>query len=164
MKQLWLTQDKSNNRPEPLPTPPKPRKLKPLPSGVYLIENQKLKKYYIGMSTDVHNRIRQHKSVLNKNKSRIADMQNDWNNHKDDFKFSIIQLADYKLIAQIERETIEQYVSEGKTMYNSVFVTKVQQSLIIEPRYEQCIKKVIEVLDKQLISSGDLIKQLELLF
>lgn len=164
MKQLWLTQDKSNSRPKPLPIPPKPRKPKPSCCGVYLIENQKLNKYYIGMSADMNNRMRQHKNILNKNKCTVKAMQNDWNDHKDQFKFSIIQHADIHILPQLERDLIEQYYGEGKLMYNTVYVVRNKPTVEVKAEYKSCIKKVIETLDKQLITPYELIQQLEKLF
>lgn len=86
-------------------------------TGIYKITNIITNDFYIGSSKDIHNRWRQHRWHLNKNKHKNSYLQNAWNKYgANSFKFEVLEecLLLKKLI--LERE--QYYMDSLKPVYN----------------------------------------------
>jgi len=66
-------------------------------NGIYIIKNKINGRIYIGRSTDIKGRWKEHKNALKQNKHSNKELQNDWNVYgKDNFIFKIIEECSYE--------------------------------------------------------------------
>jgi group I intron endonuclease len=89
-------------------------------SGVYMIENIKTNKKYIGSSKDIHKRWSEHKALLIKGKHHSIKLQRSYNKtkNKEIYVFSIIEIInDTNLLKEREQYWIDFYDS-FKNGYN----------------------------------------------
>jgi len=86
---------------------------------IYLIENKKLNKYYVGKSVDCFSRWQSHLQSLFYKKHHNKELQEDFDNgHYTDLVFSILKVSTAKKIGQLEKVYIEKYKNSGKVLYN----------------------------------------------
>jgi group I intron endonuclease len=86
--------------------------------GIYCIENIVNSKKYIGQSTNIHARWRQHLSYLRRGKHCNEKLQNAWNKYGEmNFKFYIVVESDIDLLDKFEMQYISLYDSY-KNGYN----------------------------------------------
>ena len=94
-------------------------------SGIYKITHKESKKVYIGQSTDVKERLKDHKRRLNNNKHDNSYLQNSWNKYGENaFDFSVIEelTKDFRLLNEREVHWITYYDSLNKQKgYNIAF-------------------------------------------
>lgn len=84
-------------------------------SGVYTIKNIVNGKIYIGSSSDIKSRIRNHLNLLRKGKHHNVILQRSFNKHKEiNFKFEIICFCEKNLKLYLE----QQYINTMKPFYN----------------------------------------------
>jgi hypothetical protein len=100
-------------------------------SGIYCIENLVNKKKYIGQSVDIYQRLRCHRSELNKNKHNNIHLQASWNKYGNkNFKFSILTRCTPEYLDDFERMYIK-ILDTYKNGYNrdlgGVFGDKMSQ-------------------------------------
>jgi hypothetical protein len=90
--------------------------------GIYCIKCILTKKVYIGSSSNIYMRFRDHKSKLNNNKHANGYLQNSWNKYgENNFKFSIIELCDKNNLLFKENFYIEKNNSlNGRKGFNLV--------------------------------------------
>lgn len=80
--------------------------------GIYCIENLVNGKKYIGQSTNIDNRRRQHLSLLRRNMHCNEHLQHAWNKYGErNFKFFILELCEDYSMDELERLYIEKYNS-----------------------------------------------------
>jgi len=61
-------------------------------NGIYIIENIKTNKYYVGSSTNTHKRLNSHKGLLIRNKHHSYKLQGSFNKHGiSNFNFKVIE-------------------------------------------------------------------------
>lgn len=85
--------------------------------GIYCIKNVFRNKMYIGKSTDIDSRIRQHYSKLHRNLHHSHKLQNSWNKYPDEYFISgIIEECPVELLDQREAYYVDFYDS-----YNNGF-------------------------------------------
>lgn len=78
--------------------------------GIYSILNTVNRKRYIGLSTDIHQRWREHISRFNHHSHNNTYLQNSWYKYgEENFEFSIIELCDKDILGERERYYIEYY-------------------------------------------------------
>lgn len=123
-------------------------------SGIYAIEIPHLKIAYIGQSTSIGNRWRQHRHILNKGKSENLRLQEAWNKHKEHFEFVILKECTNDILLELEKDTIRDYISRGWNLLNSPIVT----GIFVPEQYQQTIKRLLSLLSKGAIT----IEQLDL--
>jgi hypothetical protein len=92
-----------------------------LPAAVYKIENIVTGKIYIGQSTQYPFRWYGHRCRMRKGKHHC--LQHDYDEYgADSFEFSIIQEypcdTDSDILLEHEQQLIDEYISEGKELYN----------------------------------------------
>ncbi|NJO63397.1 MAG: GIY-YIG nuclease family protein [Richelia sp. RM2_1_2] len=81
-------------------------------SGIYFIKNLITNQYYIGSSSNISKRFRDHKWYLRKNIHHNSYLQNSWNKYGEDkFEFMVIQHCEMKNILEVEKELIKKYNS-----------------------------------------------------
>lgn len=77
-------------------------------SGVYVIENLKNNKRYIGSSNSIYNRVHKHQSLLNHNKHENSYLQNAWNKYGTDcFSTYVIEYCTEDLLTAVEQKWID---------------------------------------------------------
>lgn len=80
--------------------------------GIYYIQNQVNKKYYVGQSIDIFYRWGEHTRELNKNEHGNDHLQASWNKYgKENFKFSIIEECKKEELDSRERYWVKHYDS-----------------------------------------------------
>jgi group I intron endonuclease len=88
-------------------------------SGVYRIENITNKRIYIGKSTSIFRRWADHYKELSTNKHCNLALLGDFALYGyRNFKFSIIELCDKRMLAERENYYINRYRMEGYSLYN----------------------------------------------
>lgn len=88
--------------------------------GVYLIQNNKNKRKYIGSSYDITRRWKRHISCLRRRSHKNYNLQNDWDRFKEsDFNFSIIHTCEREELLDKEQGYID--LLDKKTCYNISF-------------------------------------------
>ena len=81
-------------------------------TGIYVIRNKINNKVYIGQSTNVNGRWRQHLSHLRRNIHHNEHLQSAWNKYGEiNFEFSILELCDISCMDELERFYISKYNS-----------------------------------------------------
>lgn len=75
-------------------------------SGIYLIQNLKNGKGYVGSSSDIKNRFRQHKRALRKNKHHNNYLQHSYDKYGEAY-FNFIQLEDVENIKELTKKELE---------------------------------------------------------
>ena len=122
------------------PKPKAPRKYKKRKklgaTGIYVITNTLHDKHYIGKSTAIETRWRQHKTVLRNNKSSCKEMQDDWNAHSQHFKMDVIRECSALELNKLEREIIHEYITADKILYNYIHVVEKQTKTIVNIKKE----------------------------
>lgn len=84
-------------------------------TGIYKIENKINQKIYIGQSTDIYKRWKQHKEQLKQNKHCNKKLQNDWNLYEEkNFNWTIVEVCIMNKILLYESE------SKWIKYYNSI--------------------------------------------
>lgn len=81
-------------------------------SGIYKITCITNNKVYIGQSTNIQERIKDHKRRLKNNKHDNSYLQNSWNKHgKENFKFEILEICEnnFKILNEREIYWINEY-------------------------------------------------------
>lgn len=130
-------------------------------SGIYKIECLRTGRVYIGQSINIVNRWKQHRYVLRAGKCENKLLQDDWNKYPESFVFSTIEELpnDKKILLNREREILHELVSQGQEVYNDMFI---YESTIVTIKKDQvaCIKAVVNVLNKGLITPEQLIDKL----
>jgi group I intron endonuclease len=85
--------------------------------GIYYIKNIQNSKIYIGGSTEISRRIRDHKYRLRGNKHENISLQNDWNTYgENSFEFGILEPCVKERINEKEEYYINHYFD---LLYNS---------------------------------------------
>jgi group I intron endonuclease len=84
-------------------------------SGIYCIRNIKNDKIYIGQSTNIASRFREHRSNLKNNRHGNQHLQNSWNKYGElNFSFEILEKCDIKDLDDREQYFIKYYKSNIK--------------------------------------------------
>lgn len=97
---------------------------KTLSSGIYLIKNKENEKIYVGASTRLKIRLRNHKNHLRKRKHCNKLLQEDYNKYGlNAFEFEVLEEhppdVDIRVLEKIESEKIKHFFAEGKVFYNT---------------------------------------------
>ena len=93
--------------------------------GIYIITNMTNKKQYIGSSTDIRIRWRNHLKDFKNNKHKNIAMQNDYNIYgKDVFKFEVLDDDCDNLTRKQLRQLEDEYIDFYKTIENGYNVRK----------------------------------------
>lgn len=86
-------------------------------SGIYRITNLVNNKQYVGQSSNLYQRLCQHKSDLRSNRHSNKHLQNSWNKYgEDNFKFEIIKLCDIEQLCEMENYFLS--LVEAKLRFN----------------------------------------------
>ncbi len=87
--------------------------------GIYMIRNKTTNKVYIGQSTDISLRWKDHKSLLNKGTHHSKYLQNAWNKYTEsDFEFTILLECEKDKLDEIEQYFILNFDSIAPYGYN----------------------------------------------
>lgn len=88
--------------------------------GIYCIENLINSKKYIGLSTNIDRRLKDHKNNLRKNKHVNGHLQSAWNTYGEkNFKFFILEVCDEDRLAKREIYYIDKFKSRDRVFgYN----------------------------------------------
>lgn len=108
--------------------------------GIYKIENIKNNKVYIGKSSNIENRWKQHIKELNKGEHHCIRLQYDYNKYKcTNFTFSILELCNKNEIKLKEEYYIDKYFKllDGD-IYNTQITINNNQKKV---RHENCNNK-----------------------
>lgn len=101
-------------------------------SGIYRVVNTSKNKYYIGSTSNLKRREKQHFSMLKNNVHNNKGMQEDFN-AGDTFIFEVVKripFKDHNMLFSEEKNTIQKYKDDNKDLYNvadligSFWVTK----------------------------------------
>jgi predicted GIY-YIG superfamily endonuclease len=86
-------------------------------SGVYMLYFEECDKIYIGVSTNIHNRFKQHLSILEKNKHYSKELNDDYFKYRKNLKLEILQVCKTKLFVRESRLTFILF-KKGYKLYN----------------------------------------------
>ncbi len=82
-------------------------------SGIYKIFNIITKECYIGSTSNIKTRFRNHKSKLRYNKHSNNHLQNSWNKHKEEsFEFIVLETCDRSILKTREQYYIDTVLPE----------------------------------------------------
>lgn len=77
-------------------------------SGIYKITNIITKKFYIGSSSDIHQRWNEHRSLLNRKVHSNKKFIHAWHKYGiDNFMFEIIEIVDEEKLLEIEQKYLD---------------------------------------------------------
>lgn len=77
-------------------------------SGIYLIQNNRTKQFYIGGSTNIRARITQHKNDLANNRAHNRRFQKDYNTYgADSFSVRVLLWCDVSMLLHYEQKMLE---------------------------------------------------------
>lgn len=131
---------------------------------VYGIYNKISKKWYIGSTIDLHDRIRRHRYYLLHNKHHSQKLQNSFNKHKiDSFEIVILELCqnlEIKVLAEREKHYITIFDSYNNG-YNSTDIVYDYKKFNLS---QEAINKVRKVHNKAIIcltKDGNFVKEYE---
>lgn len=94
--------------------------------GIYIIKNILTGKYYVGSSTDINRRLRDHKNCLKKNKHHSIKLQRAWNKYGSaSFIFESIQYCNREDLKSNEQYWIDHFDSYKKG-YNCTLIAGSQ--------------------------------------
>ena len=80
--------------------------------GIYCIKNKTTEQMYIGQSTCIHHRWKQHRWRLNHHQHPNSKLQLDWDKYgKDDFEFIVLELVNSDELLNKEIEYVKKYDS-----------------------------------------------------
>lgn len=92
--------------------------------GIYLIENKKNKKIYVGQSSCLPQRFNEHKYKLRKNKHGNSHLQAAWNKYgEESFEFSILLLCPLERL-NINEQTAKDYFEKTVGVYNQGIIVE----------------------------------------
>ena len=95
--------------------------------GIYEIRCDETQKSYIGQSTDIEKRWKQHVSNLDSNKHVNTNLQGDWNNYgKDRFSFTVLKECNPEYLNLFEAYYIELFDSI-RNGYNDATVSRLSK-------------------------------------
>jgi group I intron endonuclease len=118
-------------------------------TGVYAIVCEAIKTAYVGQSTNLSGRLKNHKSNLVNNKHPISELQKDFNIYKEDFAFIILcNSEDDTDLLHLESYHIEQYLQKDYRLYNTILDT-TEPGLIVycqTKEYQKLLYKIHEAL------------------
>tara|TARA_Y100000310_G_scaffold323798_1_gene384724 strand:+ start:568 stop:1131 length:564 start_codon:yes stop_codon:yes gene_type:complete len=94
-----------------------------LPTGIYIIENKINNSIYVGASTRMKIRWREHKINLSNQQHGNPILQEDYNTYGlEAFQFKVLKEypsnTQFEFLEEIEQETIKSFLAEGKKLYN----------------------------------------------
>ena len=94
-----------------------------MPAGIYMIRNKKTLEVYVGASTMLPRRWREHKYRLSKKNHSNPSLQKSYDEYGlQAFEFIILEEyphnVEFKFLEKIEREEITKRLSEGQQLYN----------------------------------------------
>jgi group I intron endonuclease len=118
--------------------------------GIYKIVCEEQQLIYIGQSTNLIGRLKQHKSCLVNSKHPNKMLQKDFKNFS--FNFEIIEHCDNDELLHKETWWIDFYVKKGFYMYNKILDTVNSHKLIsVHPDYYKILNRTYDLLlSKQL--------------
>lgn len=89
-------------------------------SGLYVITNNEVGKFYVGSSVDIKQRFRAHRSGLNNNRHSNQYLQRAWNKYgQDAFTFQLLYTGSAETCRQDEQEILDLIFSEYRdSIYN----------------------------------------------
>jgi group I intron endonuclease len=88
-------------------------------SGIYKIVNKVNGKYYVGSSTNIKIRWKNHIKELNKNRHKNPHLQSAWNKYgMDNFEFNIVELCSLEDLINIEQKYLNIAHQNKETNYN----------------------------------------------
>lgn len=89
------------------------------PRKVYAIRHNKTDRVYIGSSSQVDKRLKNHLTALRANKHSVEDMQSDFNNFGEDYTFTILDTISNFQEREKEYEWMRKYQSHKRGLgYN----------------------------------------------
>lgn len=77
--------------------------------AVYKITNEQNGKVYIGGSSNVRDRRQQHNWEFEHGSHHVTEMQKDYNNYPDSFRFDVIEYCSAEDLVELERKYIAEY-------------------------------------------------------
>ena len=99
--------------------------------GIYIIKNEKNNKVYVGQSTDIYNRWKQHVRDLKSNRHHSRKLQRAWNKTKNKkiFNFKILEIIDENMLDFEEDKYINEYDSYNNgynctTVFSTIEIIK----------------------------------------
>lgn len=84
-------------------------------SAIYKITNEQNGKVYIGGSSNVRDRRQQHNRELEHGSHHVTEMQKDYNNYPDSFRFDVIEYCSAEDLVELERKYIADYDAMNPT-------------------------------------------------
>jgi group I intron endonuclease len=135
-------------------------------TGIYIIQNKKNKKLYVGSAVDVKKRWHNHKSDLRNNKHHSPRLQHSWNKHgEENFEFLLIEpVKDLFHLVAIEQTFIDYYKCyESDKGYNICSAAGSQLGMkrsekaknkMSESKKEYWKKNVLSELQKESLAKG----------
>ena len=130
--------------------------------GIYVIISEEIKKCYVGQSKNAPVRLRSHKLSLEKGKYKGGPqgrMQKDYEKYRDSFEFKQVESCSEEELYDKENEVVSRYFNDGYHMYNAFIDQKVGFVQCPE-KYHGIVREVIHLLDRGVVTEGELRKGL----
>jgi group I intron endonuclease len=111
-------------------------------TGIYIIQNKKNKKVYVGSGVDIKRRWREHKKLLRKNKHHSPRLQHSWNKYgEENFQFILLEpVRDPLHLVAVEQTFLDYYKCyEPERGYN---ICRTSGSCLGAKRSEETKKKI----------------------
>lgn len=154
MKLLIYRPDQPDREPET--SYKMPAKHRVVVSGVYKIECTYTNSVYVGQSTNMKTRLKNHESQLRLGRHVVDKMQSDYNLYSQYFIFEEIDRIDDQCLLKWETFYISQHKEEGFNIYNTVYDTANNSVVNCPEQYTKLINKLIEGLNKGKIRAEDI--------
>lgn len=120
-------------------------------TGIYIIQNSKNKKIYIGSAININKRWACHISLLKNNKHNNKHLQLSWNKYGfENFNFRIIEYCEKEILLEREQYYLNLYLKANEFPKNNFFIKKgynlnpVSTSRYNSKQSKESIKKSIE--------------------
>jgi hypothetical protein len=126
-------------------------------AGIYKIECHAANAVYIGQSSSIENRIKNHRSALRSGKHVCDALQADFKKYgESNFLFESIHESDDQNLLNLETFYIQQFIDEGFELYNTVVFTNNIGMVQCNKENRDLLQKISDMLDSGKIKKGEL--------
>ena len=125
--------------------------------GIYKVQCVSSNSVYIGQSTNIDNRLNNHRSTLRTGKHAVYLMQSDFKKYGESaFVFEAIHHSDEQNLLELETFYIDEHKRQGHIIYNSVKITDSVSMVQCSKENRPVLQKISDMLDNGQIKREEL--------